>query len=39
MEEKTKDFYELLKNIDNKNEYNEVETVENYFYNSCIVEY
>lgn len=39
MEEKTQNFYELLKNIDNQNDYNELETVENYFYCNYIVEY
>lgn len=39
MEEKTQNFYELLKNIDSQNDYNETETVESYFYCNHIVEY
>ena len=30
---------QIIKNIDNENEATEGEALENYFYNSCIVEY
>ena len=37
--EEIKNINDLLKQIDTKNEYNEAETLENYFYNNYITEY
>lgn len=37
--EETRNISDLLKQIDTKNDYNEAETLENYFYSNYIVEY
>ena len=37
--EETKNINDILKQIDTENAYNEVETLENYFYSNYIVEY
>lgn len=37
--EEVKNINALLKQIDTKNDYNEAETLENYFYSNYIVEY
>lgn len=39
MEEQNKSFADILKNIDNQNDYNTSETLEQYFYTNCILEY
>ena len=35
----TKKLNDIIKQIDTKNDYNEAETLENYFYSNYIVEY
>lgn len=39
MEEQNKSFNDLLKNIDIYNDNNNSETIEQYFYTNCILEY
>lgn len=37
--ENIKSINDILKQVDTQNDYNEVETLENYFYSNYIVEY